>query len=151
MSGNEAADGVDGAADCEDTEKEDPAEKNAGQSVRAGEAYRGEGRNADGCDAQDIGKTEKQVGNGAVTAPGKTALEVHGIRSKDGIVRGVDLNVKSGQITGMFGLCGSGRTEFLECIYGTRRLAGGEVTIDGNDHGPPCSAGIYPTGNGVHL
>ncbi len=42
MSGNEAADGVDGAADCEDTEKEDPAEKNAGQSVRAGEAYRGE-------------------------------------------------------------------------------------------------------------
>lgn len=62
---------------------------------------------------------------------GGTALEVHGIRSKDGIVRGVDLNVKSGQITGMFGLCGSGRTEFLECIYGTRKLAGGEVTIDG--------------------
>ena len=31
----------------------------------------------------------------------------------------------------MFGLCGSGRTEFLECIYGTRKLAGGEVTIDG--------------------
>ena len=62
---------------------------------------------------------------------GGTALEVHGIRSGDGIVRGVDLNVKSGQITGMFGLCGSGRTEFLECIYGTRKLAGGEVTIDG--------------------
>ena len=27
--------------------------------------------------------------------------------------------------------CGSGRTEFLECIYGTRKLAGGEVMIDG--------------------
>ena len=62
---------------------------------------------------------------------GGTALEVHGIRSGDGIVRGVDLNVKTGLITGMFGLCGSGRTEFLECIYGTRKLAGGEVTIDG--------------------
>ena len=62
---------------------------------------------------------------------GGTALEVHGIRSGDGIVRCVDLNVKTGLITGMFGLCGSGRTEFLECIYGTRKLAGGEVTIDG--------------------
>ena len=71
------------------------------------------------------------MGTGADGKIGKTALEVQGIRSGDGIVRGVDLNVKSGQITGMFGLCGSGRTEFLECIYGTRKLAGGEVTIDG--------------------
>ena len=62
---------------------------------------------------------------------GGAALEVHGIRSKDGIVRGVDLNVKAGLITGMFGLCGSGRTEFLECIYGTRKLAGGEVMVNG--------------------
>ena len=72
-----------------------------------------------------------QVGVSAESEIGKTVLEVHGIRSRDGIVRGVDLNVKAGQITGMFGLCGSGRTEFLECIYGTRKLAGGEVTIGG--------------------
>ena len=77
------------------------------------------------------GVEDAETGKGAEGKIGKTALEVHGIRSKDGIVRGVDLNVKSGQITGMFGLCGSGRTEFLECIYGTRKLAGGEVTIDG--------------------
>lgn len=77
------------------------------------------------------GVEDAETGKGAEGKIGKTALEVHGIRSKDGIVRGVDLNVKSGQITGMFGLCGSGRTEFLECIYGTRNLAGGEVTIDG--------------------
>ena len=71
------------------------------------------------------------LGAGTEGKIGRTVLEVHGIRSKDGIVRGVDLNVKAGQITGMFGLCGSGRTEFLECIYGTRKLAGGEVMIDG--------------------
>ena len=77
------------------------------------------------------GVEDAETGKDAEGKIGKTALEVHGIRSKDGIVRGVDLNVKSGQITGMFGLCGSGRTEFLECIYGTRKLAGGEVMIDG--------------------
>ena len=31
----------------------------------------------------------------------------------------------------MFGLCGSGRTEFLECIYGIRRISGGTVEISG--------------------
>lgn len=77
------------------------------------------------------GVEDAETGKDAEGKIGKTALEVHGIRSKDGIVRGVDLNVKAGQITGMFGLCGSGRTEFLECIYGTRKLAGGEVMIDG--------------------
>ena len=71
------------------------------------------------------------LGTGAGGKIGKTALEVHGIRSGDGIVRGVDLEVKTGLITGMFGLCGSGRTEFLECIYGTRKLAGGQITIGG--------------------
>ena len=146
MSGNEAADGVDGSEEHGITEREDSAEKNAGQSVRAGEAYRGEGRNADGCDAQDIGKTEKQVGNGTVTAPGKTALEVHGIRSGDGIVRGVDLEVKTGRITGMFGLCGSGRTEFLECIYGTRKLAGGTIAVNGKTTAHPTPSGSIRQG-----
>ena len=31
----------------------------------------------------------------------------------------------------MFGLCGSGRTEFLECIYGIRRISGGTIEISG--------------------
>lgn len=72
------------------------------------------------------------------TPEGKTVLAVHGIRSKDGIVRGVDLEVKTGRITGMFGLCGSGRTEFLECIYGTRKITEGTVTVHGNEIGRPA-------------
>ena len=84
-----------------------------------------------GKDAESKLQGAELLGAGAEGKIGRTVLEVHGIRSKDGIVRGVDLNVKAGQITGMFGLCGSGRTEFLECIYGTRKLAGGEVMIDG--------------------
>ena len=84
-----------------------------------------------GKDAESKLQGAELLGAGTEGKIGRTVLEVHGIRSKDGIVRGVDLNVKAGQITGMFGLCGSGRTEFLECIYGTRKLAGGEVMIDG--------------------
>lgn len=126
MSGNEAASGV------EDAE----AGKDAESKLQGGAVDRISGKGgvkqpvSSEAEKADTQRTEL-LGTGAEGRIGKIALEVHGIRSKDGIVRGVDLNVKSGQITGMFGLCGSGRTEFLECIYGTRKLAGGEVTIDG--------------------
>ena len=126
MSGNEAASGVEDAETGKDAESKlqgGAADKISGK----GGVNQPVSSEAEKTDTQ---RTEL-LGTGAEGKIGKTALEVHGIRSKDGIVRGVDLNVKSGQITGMFGLCGSGRTEFLECIYGTRKLAGGEVMIDG--------------------
>lgn len=126
MSGNEAASGVEDAETGKDAESKlqgGAADKISGK----GGVKQSVSSEAEKTDTQ---RTEL-LGTGAEGKIGKTALEVHGIRSKDGIVRGVDLNVKSGQITGMFGLCGSGRTEFLECIYGTRKLAGGEVMIDG--------------------
>lgn len=126
MSGNEAEAGV------EDTE----TGKDVESKLQGGAADRASGK---GGVKQPVNseaeKTDTQgaelLGTGADGEIRKTALEVHGIRSKDGIVRGVDLNVKAGLITGMFGLCGSGRTEFLECIYGTRKLAGGEVMVNG--------------------
>ena len=126
MSGNEAASGVEDAETGKDAESK----------LQGGAADRISGKGgvkqtvSSEAEKTDIQGTEL-VGTGTEKKIGRTVLEVHGIRSGDGIVRGVDLNVKSGQITGMFGLCGSGRTEFLECIYGTRKLAGGEVTIDG--------------------
>ena len=126
MSGNEAASGVEDAETGKDAESK----------LQGGAADRGSGKSGVKQPvSSEAEKTDNQgaelLGTGAEGKIEKTALEVHGIRSKDGIVRGVDLNVKAGQITGMFGLCGSGRTEFLECIYGTRKLAGGEVMIDG--------------------
>lgn len=126
MSGNEAASGVEDAETGKDAESK----------LQGGAADRISGKGgvkqpvSSEAEKTDIQRTEL-LGTGAEGRIGKTALEVHGIRSKDGIVRGVDLEVKTGLITGMFGLCGSGRTEFLECVYGTRKLAGGEVTIDG--------------------
>ena len=126
MSGNEAEAGV------EDTETGEDVESKLQGGAADTISGKGGVKQTVSSEAE---KTDTQgaelLGTGADGEIRKTALEVHGIRSKDGIVRGVDLNVKAGLITGMFGLCGSGRTEFLECIYGTRKLAGGEVTIDG--------------------
>lgn len=126
MSGNEAASGVEDA----ETGKDAESKLQGGAADRISGKGGVKQRVSSEAEKTDIQRTEL-LGTGAEGRIGKTALEVHGIRSKDGIVSGVDLEVKTGLITGMFGLCGSGRTEFLECVYGTRKLAGGEVTIDG--------------------
>ena len=124
MSGNEVADGVGEAGKDAEAELQGGAADKASGKGGVKQTVSGEAEKTDIQGAELVGTgSEKKIG--------RTVLEVHGIRSRDGIVRGVDLEVKTGLITGMFGLCGSGRTEFLECIYGTRKLAGGEVTIDG--------------------
>lgn len=37
----------------------------------------------------------------------------------------------------LFGLGGSGRTELLECLYGTRPCSGGAVILDGTPQRTP--------------
>jgi putative xylitol transport system ATP-binding protein len=43
----------------------------------------------------------------------------------------VSLEVAAGEITGIYGLLGSGRTEFLESVYGLRNPSGGNVEFCG--------------------
>ena len=62
---------------------------------------------------------------------GTPALTISHLSSTDHIVKDASITVHTGRITGMFGLCGSGRTEFLECIYGIRRISGGTIEISG--------------------
>jgi ribose transport system ATP-binding protein len=59
-------------------------------------------------------------------------LKLDKVSSGDQKVQDVSLYVKQGEIVGIFGLAGSGRTELLETIYGTRKRQYGEVILDGN-------------------
>ena len=42
----------------------------------------------------------------------------------------IDLGIREGEIHGLYGLVGSGRTEVLRAIYGIDRLTGGRVLMD---------------------
>ncbi|XVX19799.1 sugar ABC transporter ATP-binding protein [Actinomycetota bacterium] len=56
-------------------------------------------------------------------------LEVSGLVG--GPLRGVTLSVRAGEIVGVTGLIGSGRTSLLKTVFGDHRPAGGSITIEG--------------------
>lgn len=58
------------------------------------------------------------------------ALEVSGV-SVSGVLEDVGLSVRKGEIFGLFGLVGAGRTELLETICGARRKHAGDMTLEG--------------------
>lgn len=48
-----------------------------------------------------------------------------------GVRQPISLSVKSGEIVGLFGLVGAGRSELMKGLFGGTRITGGQVTIDG--------------------
>ncbi|PFG43878.1 ribose transport system ATP-binding protein [Isoptericola jiangsuensis] len=65
-----------------------------------------------------------------VPADAPVRLEVESL-SLAGTFDDVSLSVRAGEIVGLAGLVGSGRSEILETIYGARHATGGSVRLDG--------------------
>jgi len=64
---------------------------------------------------------------------GEVMLSVKHIASKDQSVMDASFEVRAGEIFGIFGLGGSGRTELLECVYGYRPTIKGTVKLRGKE------------------
>jgi len=69
---------------------------------------------------------------------GPVRLAVRGIYTASGrrashatVLHGIDLEVRAGEIVGIAGLVGAGRTELARAIFGADRLASGHIEIDG--------------------
>ena len=62
---------------------------------------------------------------------GGEALSVEGLSSRVGGVRRVSLQVRRGEILGLGGLVGSGRTQFAEALFGLAPVDGGTVHVNG--------------------
>jgi ribose transport system ATP-binding protein len=65
----------------------------------------------------------------------KTAIEVKHLANQNEF-RDVSFSLKKGEILGMFGLVGSGRTQVARCIFGADPLTHGEIWLDGAEYKP---------------
>ncbi|WP_084003243.1 sugar ABC transporter ATP-binding protein [Agromyces aureus] len=63
------------------------------------------------------------------TVLGDPRLELRG--AGNAYIDGVDLELRAGEIVGVAGLQGSGRTELLEAVFGITPLTRGELRLDG--------------------
>ncbi|MBJ7475644.1 MAG: sugar ABC transporter ATP-binding protein [Polynucleobacter sp.] len=67
-----------------------------------------------------------------ISKPGAIALRVENLCSSNGI-RDIHLEVRCGEIVGLAGLVGSGRTEVARAIFGADPVTSGRVEIFGKD------------------
>ncbi|MFE8119149.1 L-arabinose ABC transporter ATP-binding protein AraG [Brenneria goodwinii] len=76
-----------------------------------------------GRDLGDIyGYSSRQHGEERLTLK---EVKAPGVKSK------VSLHVRQGEIVGLFGLVGAGRSELLKGLFGATQITGGEVLLDG--------------------
>ncbi|MCX7623330.1 MAG: sugar ABC transporter ATP-binding protein [Thermomicrobium sp.] len=64
------------------------------------------------------------------SSPGPARLEVRQL-SRAGVLRDVSLTVRAGEIVGLAGLVGAGRTELARCLFGVDPIDAGEIRVDG--------------------
>lgn len=79
----------------------------------------------------------------------ETLFEVCHITSKDKRrVRDISFAVKRGEIMGFAGLVGSGRTEFMNCIFGVEPISAGRVKLHNQDITPSSPLDALKKGMG---
>lgn len=61
---------------------------------------------------------------------GDPLLEVRNL-SRRGVIHDVSFTVRRGEILGIAGLLGAGRTELMRCIFGADRTTSGDILVDG--------------------
>ena len=62
--------------------------------------------------------------------PGDALLKVDGLTSP-GVFENISFELRRGEVLGMFGLVGAGRSEIIRAIYGVDKYAEGSVVLDG--------------------
>ncbi|MCL2316218.1 MAG: sugar ABC transporter ATP-binding protein [Actinomycetia bacterium] len=100
-----------------------------------------------------IGREQDELYSDLPGVPGEAVLEIEGLSVADPanpnriVVDNVSITVHAGEVVGVYGLMGAGRTEMLETIAGRNKALGGQIRlggrrIDGMSIGERIQAGL---------
>jgi ABC-2 type transport system ATP-binding protein len=94
--------------------------------------------NFSGAGSPAAADTAPATAAGAPTAPAEPAVEVRDLRVSRGgrpVLRGIDLTIARGTVTGLLGPSGCGKSTLMRAVVGVQKVAGGEVRVLGRRAG----------------
>ncbi len=94
-----------------------------------------------------VGRELNSIFNKKQSPPGAVLLEVKGL-SGEGF-SGIHFSARRGEILGIAGLMGAGRTEIVETIFGLRKASGGAVFVNGKAMTHPSPSAAIRNGIGL--
>jgi len=77
-----------------------------------------------------VGRELKDIFHREKASLGKVVLEVRNL-TKRGVFNNISFKVREGEVLGLSGLMGAGRSEIVRCIFGLDRFDEGEILIEG--------------------
>lgn len=95
-----------------------------------------------------VGHRESLSPRRRTMATGDPVLELRDVTTGAGL-KYADLSVHTGEIVGVYGLMGSGRTELIRAIFGVDRLTGGQMLLDGKAWKPSSPTQAVRAGIGL--
>ena len=78
-----------------------------------------------------IGRDLKALYLPPKTEPGEAVMQLRGVRTSTYPGQPVDLSLRRGEILGLAGLVGAGRSELARVVFGIDRRLGGGIVLDG--------------------
>jgi ribose transport system ATP-binding protein len=81
-----------------------------------------------------VGRDLKEMFPRVPRTPGEVVLDLEGLSGRS-LPRSADLQVRRGEVVGIAGLVGAGRTELLRAIFGLDAVRSGRVVVKGLDGG----------------
>ena len=77
-------------------------------------------------------------------ASSRVLLKVDGLTNK--VLRNISFEIREGEILGLAGLIGSGRSEIARAIFGAERISSGKVLVEGNEISLKSPAEVISSG-----
>ncbi|MGH7950503.1 MAG: sugar ABC transporter ATP-binding protein [Limisphaerales bacterium] len=79
-----------------------------------------------------VGRKISELFPKVISKKGSISLEVEGL-TKRGLFENISFKVRQGEVFGIAGLMGAGRTDVMEAVFGLRRADAGTVKINGHE------------------